>query len=247
MKHLSEEQLVMIYYGEEDGRHLAGCEQCSAEYRRIEAALAHADAFTSPARGEGYGREVWARVAPRLGEREPHGQWWRAWLAPQRWAVAGAAAALVVAAFFAGRFWPYQGAAPAQPAGKAIAREARERILMVAVGDHLERSQMVLLELVNAERGAEVDLSSEQARAEDLVAANRLYRQTAARSGDTAIANLLDELERSLLEIARSPSRLSSDEFEDLRRRIEAQGIVFKVRVIDSKLRQQTAGGNPTL
>jgi hypothetical protein len=36
-----------------------------------------------------------------------------------------------------------------------------ERILMVAVGDYLERSQMVLIELANASPRAQMDIFSE--------------------------------------------------------------------------------------
>ena len=84
-----------------------------------------------------------------------------------------------------------------------------------------------------------VDISAERERAEDLVAANRLYRLTAERAGEAGVANLLDELERTLIEIAHSPSKLSSPEFEDLRRRVEAQGILFKVRVVDSQVHER--------
>jgi hypothetical protein len=92
------------------------------------------------------------------------------------------------------------------------------------------------VELVNSKPERTVDISAERQRAEDLVPANRLYRLTAERSGETGVANVLDELERTLIEIAHSPSRLSSPEFEDLRRRVEAQGILFKVRVVDSQV-----------
>ncbi|HVX65032.1 MAG TPA: hypothetical protein VHA11_00445, partial [Bryobacteraceae bacterium] len=100
---------------------------------------------------------------------------------------------------------------------------------------------MVLLELVNATpQDGGVDISGEQKRAEDLILSNRLYRQTAARAGDPGVATVLDDLERVLIEIANSPARLSSEEFEDLRHRVEAQGLLFKVRVIDSQLQRQT-------
>ena len=51
-------------------------------------------------------------------------------------------------------------------------------------------------------------MSDERARAEQLVAANRLYRQTAVSTGDTGIADLLDELERLLVDLAASPEQL---------------------------------------
>lgn len=234
MKHLNEEQLVSALYGECSREHLAGCDECRAAYERLEAALAGLDALQPPERGEGYGREVWARLQPKLDER-PRGEWMWAW---RKWAAAGAMAVLLAVAFIAGRFWPVQRGAVA--AARPISAEARERVLMVALGDHLDRSQMVLLELVNAKANGEMDIASEQLRADDLVAANRLYRQTAAAAGEARLVPVLEDLERALLDIARSPSKLSSKEFDELRRRIEAQGIVFKVRVIDSQLESET-------
>ena len=43
---------------------------------------------------------------------------------------------------------------------------------------------MVLIELANADANGPLDISAEQARAEDLVSETRLYRQTAARTGE---------------------------------------------------------------
>ena len=119
----------------------------------------------------------------------------------------------------------------------------RDRIVLVAVGDHLEKSQMVLMELVNAapEKGdaGQVDIASEQQGAEDLLNANRLYRVAAQQVGDKKVANVLDELERVLIEIAHEPSKVNSDELKDLQRRIEAQGVLFKVRVVGANIRDQ--------
>ena len=141
-----------------------------------------------------------------------------------------------MAAFLAGRYYPKaQPAAQTANAGQVV----RERILLVAVGDHLERSQTVLLELVNARPGQSLDVASERERAGDLVADNRLYRQTAARDGDTRVASVLDDLEPVLLEIARGPDRLTPEEVENLRQRIEGDGILFKVRVVGSAVRHR--------
>jgi hypothetical protein len=115
----------------------------------------------------------------------------------------------------------------------------------VAVGDHLDRSQMVLVELVNADGKGPVNISAEQRTARDLVGANRLYRETAARAGEVGVASVLDDLERVLIEIANSPSQLSSAQFEEIRHRIEARGILFKVRVIDSQVREREKSPSP--
>ena len=85
------------------------------------------------------------------------------------------------------------------------------------MGDYLDRSQMVLIELANASPGAGLDISSEQERAANLLIENRLYRQTALQTGDAVVAGVLEELERVLLEISHAPSRLEPGQVDDLR------------------------------
>jgi hypothetical protein len=115
----------------------------------------------------------------------------------------------------------------------------RERILLVDLSDHLDRSQMMLVELVSADDAAPVDISLERSRAEQLLASNRLYRETAVKTGDAATAALLDELERILVDVAAGPSTLTQDDLDDVRRRIESKGLLFKVRVVSSDVRER--------
>jgi hypothetical protein len=241
MSHLSEEQLILHYYGEEEGslgveRHLGECEACRALYGSLQRTLNVADSLPVPEPGAEYGEQVWKRIEHRLPARR-RARWLWALPSPWRWAAASAAfAALLVAAFLAGRFYPH----PRQPVQLAAADpQAGERILLVAVGDYLERSQMVLIELANARSPGSLDISAEQERAVDLVSENRLYRQTAGHTGDSAVASVLDELERALLDITHAPSRLSPGELEKLRQRLEAEGILFKIRVLGSNVRNQ--------
>ena len=135
------------------------------------------------------------------------------------------------------------------PAGAPL--KPRDRILFVAVGDHLERSQMILVELMNANAGEPLDITTQREIAGELVSQNRLYRQAAQRDKDQSLANLLEELERVLVDIAHEPSKLTGPELASVKQRIEAQGIVFKVRVVGSQIRQreqrkQTALGKST-
>ena len=238
MNHLSEEQLILHYYGEEDDgvaaeRHLGECDACRALYGSVQRTLNVVDSLPVPERDAEYGERVWKRIEHHLPARRGV-RWVWALPAPWRWAAAGAAfAALLAAAFLAGRSYPRQ------PAQLAADPQAGERILLVAVGDYLERSQMVLIELANARAPGALDISSEQERAMDLVSENRLYRQTAGHTGDAAVASVLDELERVLLDITHAPSRLSPGELEKLRQRLEAEGILFKIRVLGSNVRNQ--------
>jgi len=244
--HLSEEELILHYYGEEGdafaaGQHLDECGECRAHYASLERVLNVVDSLPVPARGEEYGGEVWRRIEGRLPSRS---RWWTlgsSW----RWAAAAAAlASLVLVAFLAGRMYPVAHRKAAPPADTLADKQAGERVLLVAVGDFLERSQMVLIELNHANPAGKPDISAEQERAAGLVSENRLYRQTALQSGNTALAGVLDELECVLVDIAHQPSRMKPGDLENLQRRLESAGILFKIRVLgtNARNRQDPAG-----
>jgi len=244
MNHLEEEQLILFYYGEEGDalateRHLEECGACRDLYSSLQRVLNVVDSLPVPDRGPDYGQQVWKRLQRRIPAGR--GRWWSVWLRPQwRWAAAGAAfAALLAGAFVAGRSFP----ARQKPTVQMAAADSRsnQRVLMVAVGDYLERSQMVLIELANANPQVGLDITTEQERAGDLVSETRLYRQTAARTGDTEVTSVLDELERVLLDITHSPSELTPEELGRLRGRLESEGILFKIRVLGSTVRNQKA------
>jgi hypothetical protein len=251
MKHPNEEQLIAYHDGEVSQRgtiaaHLTECPECRAELKRIDAVLAAIHSIPVPDPGENYGQHVWQQIVPRLPVKRRG--WWKLllsaprpvrWLEPRRLAALGAMAALVLAAFLAGRLTTRPGAEPPV----ADASKVRERVLILAVGEHLGRSEMVLVELANAAPGnpglKQINISAEQRRAESLLEENRLYRQAALEEGDTALAALLDELERVLLDVAHSPEELTPAQLGAIRQRIEAQGILFKVRVVGKELQQR--------
>jgi hypothetical protein len=209
-------------------RHVEGCSECSvvvADFQQIireAAALGH---VTPPV-------HVWKQIESQVsrGQRRTT-QWGPAW--------ALATAALVILAFLTGRFVEHR-IAPAQIASTegvqrvdaATSENVRERVLLIAVGDHLERSQMILVELANAHTRDALDISAERQSADELLASNRLYRQTAAQMGQTNVADLLGDLERVLVEVARGPSQVSMRQLAEIQQRIESQGILFKVKVI---------------
>jgi hypothetical protein len=243
--HLTEDDLVLHYYRElataEETRveaHLAACDGCHETYRRLQRVLALVDetTVTAPDPAPNFERTVWAQLQPNLKPvRRAPLSWFV--LSPARLAWAAAVVLLVTGAFFAGRLMP---PAPAVVTEQAVsAGQVRERILLIDLGDHLDRSQMVLVELVSAEGANGADISGERARAEQLVAANRIYRQTASLTGDIAIAQLLDELERVLVDVATSPEHLSAQDLLEVQQRIESRSLLFKVRVLSSEVRER--------
>jgi hypothetical protein len=120
------------------------------------------------------------------------------------------------------------------------------RVLQAEFGDHLDRTQMMLVELANADTDHADVLAGEQDRAVDLVAANRLIRQSAEQSGDVVIADVLEDLERVLMEIANAPANASSNELTDLQSRITDEDLLFRLRVIAAEMRQRTLNDRET-
>jgi hypothetical protein len=249
MNHLSEEELILHYYSEEADafaaeQHLDQCDDCRAHYASLQRVLNVVDSLPVPARGEEYGDQVWRRIEGRLPSRR---RWWMlegSW----RWAGATAAlASLVVVAFLAGRMFPrvHPKAAPVETAANNVDKQGGQRVLLVAVGDLLERSQMVLIELNHATPSENLDISAEQARASDLASENRLYRQTALQSGDTAMAGVLEDLERVLVDIAHEPSQMGAAELQNLQHRMESAGILFKIRVLGTNVKQKQEAAGP--
>jgi hypothetical protein len=123
--------------------------------------------------------------------------------------------------------------------------DSRQSILLTSVAEHLDRSERVLTDIMNTTKGG--DISTEQQWAADLVSASRLYRHEAIDIGEQSVAGVLDELERNLLEVVHSPSRITAAQLDDVRRRIDAASLLFKVRVLGDELRQRELAAPSTV
>jgi len=222
MTHLTEEELVEIYYGgrgsgqsstqspQQRSAHLDQCATCREHFEDLESTL---NAFN----------DLPVPEPPAFTWREPLASRlfrWRGWL------LAPALAAGLFAAFFLGR-----ASKPHTIAVTQLADTGRERIFLVTLGAHLERSQMVLLELAN---GDGTNFPAAQQRARNLIGENRLYRQTTLYSGNGNYTALLDELDRVLTAIANAQSNSSTADTEQIER------LLFKIRVTDSNLEKGT-------
>lgn len=235
-EHLTEDQLIQHYFAEGESlsaaeRHLSECQACRTEFESIKATMNVLDAMEVPRRGEDYGAAVWTSVQHSLNLR-PRPRW-SMWFSWQRLAAIGATASLIVFAFVAGRQYP--DSRPGSPSVATVAESgesARNRLLLVTLNDHLEQSQRMLTEMSNSDSD---ELPVERESAQDLLAANRLYRQTAKQAGDRSAVAVLEDLERYLIEAAHA----SPGQLKDLQRRMQEEDILFQLRVMNSQLRQR--------
>jgi hypothetical protein len=240
-EHCSDEELLLEYYGEsqESTAHLSTCAECGARLHELKTML-NGITLEPPDRGEHYGLEVWQAIRHRLPAGDTG---WRGLLTPQ-WGFAAAAALLLAVGFTAGRLWPQPEKVPptSSPAITVVSaasadEEARERVVLQTVNDHFDRSDGVLAEVMNA--SGPRDLSAEQQRAADLVAASRLYRRNAMVINEPALAAVLEDVERVLLDIVHQPPQATTADLDEIRRRIDSAGLLFKVRVMTNELQHR--------
>ena len=245
MSHLSEDDLILLYYGEADAAdeapmhaHLSSCEACRAVWQELGHTLKLVDTAAVPEPPDGFERVVWARVQQALPE--PASTWtWRS-LVP---VLSFAAVALLAVAL--GFQWPTTPAAPADaapPVASVTSRDhegVRERVLLTALDSHFEQTELLLIELMNAPEEELSGFGFERVAADDLLASGRLYRATAEQTGNVRFAQMLDDLEPVLVEVARSPEQVDRTEISSLRSRINDGDLLFKVRAVTNDIRER--------
>jgi len=253
--------------------HVKTCADCQSLDRELRAVLALVDSEPLPEAPPGFEREMWARLEPVVsgfsrtnlevvsgfsrtnGVRlkpdttntdtdvrlKPDTTW--SFEFP-RWALAASVAALAVGSFALGRVWDTPTTSPR--VSLADVHELSKRMLRSEVEEHLERSQRVFVELVNADDSAPVRLASDRERAADLVAAGRLYRRSAEEMGDADTRDLLEDVERVLVEIANGPEVESSNDLSEVRARITDQDLIFRLRVMTAGMQARERRLRPT-
>ena len=223
MNHATDEELVELYYGAGDEatrHHVEDCAACHEAFVRWQETLDAAKDYPVPDRPANYGSSVWARVQTHLPKHDRR-------RLPNKWCTLTPALAAALAIAFIAGIWTEHHRAM-KPTSAPTEKE-RERVLLLSIGNHLERSEIVLTELMHADPQT-ADLTAERGVARDLVNENRLLRDRAAQTGDAADAALLENVQRVLLDLANG-SGDSPGDVEAEQRRIEDESLLFKVRI----------------
>jgi len=235
-EHPTEDELVLLFYGDatpDDERrlsaHVETCADCKPVWQEIRSSLAAVDAAGIPEPPADFERVMWAKVQREIGDIQPGTRWW----APRFWMPAASLAAVVIAVVIGTLMMPRTDV-PTPGTNETSASTQPERALLVAMDEHLERSELLLVELMNADQPG-----FEPAAADDLLLSSRLYRQTATHTGHTELASMLEDLERVLVELARGPRELKQNDLDALRARITDDDLLFKVRVVTDEVRKR--------
>lgn len=237
MSHLTDEQLVEHYFAEGANRvvvetHLRICSRCEQVYEEISNVLA-VRAPDPPAREPGYGKRLWRSIQAPL---RPYPATKRRYFYWPRLVLAGTCLLGLAAAFFFGSLWQRSRTHPSEV---IISPQEKERVVLLVLDDHLDRSERLLVELnhTGTEPGGLDD--SLQTEARQLLPDNRLYRQAISASHDPILSAALDHLERVLLEIANSPDKLNSADITRIEQEMNTDSLLFQIRVLRARTSRQ--------
>lgn len=245
MKHLEEAELVEHYYKEsanlgESERHLQACPLCAKRYAELCRVLDTVATPAPPARSAGYIEQVWQAIDASLPRYEKPKRIWLRYYRPLGWAAA--CVLLVAVAFVAGRRWERR---QAPSVAVAVDPQARQRVVIVFLGQHLDRSEQLLVQLNHAD-GHDLSALPLRSEARELLASNRLVRQSAIQAGDLNVEASLDRLERLLMELAHEPDSLSEADLNRLRQEMNTDGLLFDIRVLRSHVHSPEQQSAPT-
>jgi hypothetical protein len=245
MKHLDDDELIEHYYSPDActgvAEHLASCAECAQAFRALRCDLGEFCAVEPPARDDAYGEQVWRSLRPALASYEKPK---RSWRHPTLWkglSYAAACGLLIACAFVAGRQWERklsQTAIASHPPQQAQPAPVppQQRVVVVVLSDHLERSERLLVQLKHADADSEETISPLRDQARVLLAANRICRQDANKTGDPELAPALDRLDHVLAQLANHPGPLSAAEITRLQDELNASGLLFEVRVLRTRI-----------
>lgn len=244
--HLSDDHLVLLYYREPleeaglDG-HLAACAECLGRFQTLTRVLEVVAQDDVPEPAGDFEGKMAARVlaAARQEERGRILQFPARFPKGVRFLAAGAAlAACLILAFSVGR---ELGHGEEQ---SLSASQRQERVLLTALGEHLGRSRVTLVELKNRDVTAD-DLKALQAAADNLVTASRLFRAAAERAGEGQIAGVMEETERLLVRFAAAPDAEAKHELDGLRERVDSRDLLFRLQVMEARVERREKNITP--
>lgn len=239
MKHLSDEELIELYYGEAPRAataHRATCRECSARHAQLKQTLdlMGPSDVELPAQ---HGELVWGRLRTRLIPYGSKTSPWRGWAERRAVALGVTGAMLLAMAILGGRYWE-RHVARSDTVTLSTDPQAAQRALLLVLADHLDRTERLLVALEHADLSDQLEDAQLRSEARALLAPNLLYRTTASSTGDPILAGVLDRLDGVLAEIANEPD-LTAEDLRRLRQQMNTQGILLEIRVLMARLPDQ--------
>ena len=242
-EHLSEDEIVALLHSPADdlqNGHLKNCPECLSEFEAYRATLDYVNQWTAPERDADYGRQVWLAVSARL---QPRKRFHRFSFPVLAWAAVAACGVILLASLLL-KPKARPEVAVSVATNRTEAPGGDRRLLNAALDDHLERASVLLTNVINdgpAQFKESPAQAEEEQRLSDLIAENRLYRQTAEQQGDVAAAGILSDVEAVLVDLQHGVTGNAPAELRQVEQRLADSGLRFRLGVVTSSDELHTA------
>lgn len=239
--HLNDDQIIGLLHSAaspDEASHLAGCPRCRTELEAYKATLRCLEEWRVPERSAEYGQRVWQQIAGRVVKKQRF-----TWISfpAAAWAAVAVCGAIILLALVLHQ--PPRETTLLTDSQRPAASNGQE-LLRAALDDHLERTSVLLTRILN-EHGPQANYASvlfdDDEPIDDLIAENRLYRQTAEQQNDRETAALLGDIEAVLLDLQHSGSAATAAELRYAQQRISDSNLRFRLGVVKSS---PTSGTN---
>lgn len=263
MKHWTDEELVLYYYGELDESSaqqlrdaLASNVDLRTRVEAIEQFLDHTISHDIPPPDRHFNQRIMAGIYREHAKGDQthatplRSRWREAFNVGMRglaWRKAFASSLLVVAVtasvFYLGR-WSAEPDVISNPdytaqSADQFDTQTSQRVLYAGMRAHMEHSQRLLTRVSNADPDLQHNSADRQQVIDELIGFNRLYRRLAEQAGDHPLAQVLEQNEALLIELNNVAPGSSSQTWRSLEQRVNQSDLVFKLKVANRRLTQQ--------
>lgn len=246
-------------------RHLASCPSCDQVFHEMREAVRMASESAVPSLPDAYWDTFYDRLVDRMQpasrERNLRAASWLKRMReslvvkmpfPAPIARIGFAMALVLAGVLVGRYWEMSTATDqAKGTEGAVAPPASSEIQLTArTQRYLDRSNVLLLGLVNFDTAEDdpsaINLGRKKVVAAELVEEARLLKADLGAYRERQLVELVEDLERILLQIANLEAQHDLPSIEVIQRGVDRGSLLLKINLEQMRLVDRPAGQTPS-
>ncbi len=114
------------------------------------------------------------------------------------------------------------------------------RVLLSNLRSHLQSTDRLFTQVSNSGAGMAAQIEGRHQAINDMLALNRIYRRMFEANGEQQLAEVLQQMEQVLISLKHTSASKDNQEWDSLRNRIDSNDLLFRVRVTNRSLLEQS-------